>query len=112
MSSENVTVLGEGSVRQRHSCVVFIHACMCTYAHMYTCVCVSVSVCQDCVHQVCFTSPNVQEDVLSEVAKSEADVISYLDQINRCERTMRGLMYPNQEGSDRQLFWWSEYGEK
>ena len=51
--------------------------------HMHLCVCVRVSVCL--VISICSTSPNTQEDVLSEVAKSEADVISYLDQINRYE---------------------------
>ena len=30
-----------------------------------------------------YTFSNAQEDVLSEVAKSEGDVIAYLDQINR-----------------------------
>ena len=51
--------------------------------HMHLGVCVHVSVCP--VNSICSTSSNTQEDVLSEVAKSEADVISYLDQINRYE---------------------------
>ena len=57
------------------------------HTHMYTHVCD-----QDCVH--CVMSPKTQEDVLSEVAKSEADVISYLDQINRYRGPTSALLCP------------------
>ena len=78
-----ICVVGMGGNR----CYVVVCVCVCV------CGCGCVGVCVWCVGGcgcgydsalgLLYTFSNAQEDVLSEVAKSEGDVIAYLDQINR-----------------------------